>query len=63
MNNIYVKLKCLNFNGIGLNILSCSNEYIYLCARLEGISGGEGTLCSLTLTLEEVRGQLRVPAA
>jgi len=58
-----MKLKCLSFNGIGLNIHSCSNEYIYFCACLEGKSGSEGTLSSLTLTLDEVRGQLRVPAA
>jgi hypothetical protein len=64
MNNIYMKLKCLNFNGTRLNtcIYSCSNEYIYHCARLEVISGSEGTLCSLTLTPDEVRGQLLVPA-
>jgi hypothetical protein len=58
-----MKLKCLSFNGMGLNIHSCSNEYIYLCVRLEGIAGSEGTLCSLTLAPDKVRGQLRVPAA
>jgi hypothetical protein len=63
MNDICVKLKCLSLKGIGLNIHSYNNEYIYLCARLEGISGSECTLCSLTLTLGEVRGQLRVSAA